>query len=795
MNGAVEEIGSAIGASRRVTVYGDFDVDGVAATTIMVTVLRQLGADCDWFIPDRISEGYGLSRDAIRELAARGTGFIISVDCGVTSVAEVALARDLGMGIVVTDHHRPEEVLPDCVILHPEVSGYPFKELCGAAVAAKLAAALRNAAGLDQSLNEADLDLVALATVADVMPLIGENRRLVREGIKVARRAQRPGMRALMADSGLQAAQLNSGDLGFRLGPRINAAGRIYRADAGVELFLAESAERAAEIASELGRANNERRRIEREVETAAEAARGQLSDPDPPALVVAGENWHPGVVGIVASRMVRKHGVPAVVISIDGNSARGSARGVPGLDLHRAIAASAEILDGFGGHAAAAGIQISPEKIDAFRDALVSAVVEQLGAEPEPVPERVDALAGGEELALALAEEIEALEPCGKGNPTPFLLIPGARITDIREMGEGKHCRFSVVSGRARAAGVSFGRTGFGIDEQTPVDILAELSINHWNGSSQPQLRVMDVVPVPALAGGVELPGCDKDEWWRRFELAINDPMPGVVEDRFEVSGEGGRNGGPPVDGEAPLPLDGPAEVALAELVSSGEPLLVLTADARRRWRSLGGAEGMGRLRAGGPESVRGLWAGSPAEAVESFVEVLSEGIGISDHTALAANRELAGICPNTVIFDPAASETELGLACAGSLTLRLVDPAGLEFAEMAAVDRHELTPRLRILYRGLRDAGLATGENLRRMLIGAGAGDELDFGRSPEDSAVLLRVLVEAGLARTDGEADARTVGIVSSGKVDLVGSALFSAQARIHKEQIEFLRQSNR
>ncbi len=795
MNGAVEEIRSAIEASRKVTVYGDFDVDGVAATTIMITVLRQLGAECDWFIPDRISEGYGLSREPIEELAARGTGLVITVDCGVTSVEEVALAKELGMGLIVTDHHRPGESLPDCRILHPEVSEYPFKELCGASVAAKLATALRSAAGLDPSSDEADLDLVALATVADVMPLIGENRRLVREGIKVARRAQRPGMKALIADSGLQASQLNSGDLGFRLGPRINAAGRIYRADAGVELFLAESVERAAEIASELGRANNERRRIEREVETSAEAARRQLPDPEPPALVVAGENWHPGVVGIVASRMVRKHGVPAVVISIDGNSARGSARGVPGLDLHRAIAASAGILEGFGGHAAAAGIQISPEKIDEFRDALISAVVEQLGAEPVPAPERVDALAGGEELALALAEEIEALEPCGKDNPTPFLLIPGARITDIREMGEGKHCRFSVVSGRARAAGVSFGRSGFGVDEQTPVDVLAELSINHWNGSSQPQLRVMDVVPVPAPLGGLELAGCDKEEWWRRFELAIGGQVPGVVDDRPADSGEGGRNGGPPGDGVAPVPLDGPAEVALSELISSGEPLLVLTADARRRWRSLGGAEGIGRLRAGGSESVRGLWAGGPAEAVESFGEALSTGIGLSDHTTLAANRELAGICPNTVIFDPAASETELSLACAGSLTLRLVDPAGLEFAEMAAVERYELTPRLRILYRGLRDAGVATGENLRRMLIGAGLGNEQDFGRSPEDSAILLRVLVEAGLARTDGEADARTVGIVSSEKVDLARSTLFSARLQIHKEQIEFLRQSKR
>jgi len=798
MQGVVDEIRAAIEAGRKVTVYGDFDVDGVAATTIMVTVLRQLGAECDWFIPDRISEGYGLSPEAMRELAARGTGLVISVDCGVTSVDEVGLAKDLGMGIVVTDHHRPEETLPDCRILHPEVSGYPFKELCGAAVAAKLATALRRAAGLDPSLDEADLDLVALATVADVMPLTGENRRLVREGVKVARRAQRPGMKALIADAGLQPAQVTSGDFGFRLGPRINAAGRIYRADAGVELFLADSPERAGEIASELGRANNERRRIEREVEAAAEAARRELETDEPAALVVAGEGWHPGVVGIVASRMVRKHGVPAVVISIDADTARGSARGVPGLDLHQAISATASLLEGFGGHAAAAGLQISPARIDEFRDALSAAVVEQIGSDPAPVAERVDAIAGGEELALALAEEIESLEPCGKGNPTVALLIPGARIADLREMGEGKHCRFSVVSGRARAAGVSFGRTGFGVDEQTPVDVLAELNVNHWNGSSQPQLRVLDVAPVAGSdtsTEDLELAGCGAGEWWRRFEAAFRDTAGAAVDDRMKDSGAGSRNGAAPGNGSVPVPLEGPAEVVLAELSSSGEPLLVLTADARRRWRSLRGAEGIARLRGGGTESARGLWAGSPAEEVDSFADTLATGIGLCDHVTLAANPGLAGICPNTVIFDPAASAEELGLACAGNLTLRLVDPAGVEFAEMAALDRHDLTPRLRILYRGLRDAGAATGEDLRQILIGTGSGDEPDFGRSPEDSAAMLRVLVEAGLARTEGEADARTVGIVSSGKVDLAGSALFSSQAKIHKEQIQFLRQSNR
>lgn len=785
----VAEVRAAIADDLLITVYGDFDVDGVAATTILVTALRQLGARCDWFIPDRISEGYGLNSEAVAGLAARGTGLVITVDCGVTSVDEVSQAGRLGMGIIVTDHHRPGPVAPDCLILHPEISGYPFKDLCGAAVAAKLATALRSEVGLDRALDEADLDLVALATVADVMPLTGENRRLVREGLKVARRAQRPGMRSLIADSGVEPSQLSSADFGYRLGPRINAAGRIYRADAGVELFLADSAERADEIASELGRANNERRRIEREVQKAADAARRDLGDLEPSVLVLAGADWHPGVVGIVASSLVRAHGVPAVVISIDGDRAKGSARGVPGLDLYEAIASTAHLLLGFGGHAAAAGIQIEPSRIDDFRIALSAAVEAQLGPDPQPLSEGIDAIAGGEELALELAEEIETLEPCGKGNRTLSLLIPAARITDLREMGEGKHCRFSVVSGRARAAGVSFGRAGFGIDEDTPVDVLAELGINHWNGSSTPQLRVKEVYRTVDTASeqlGEELADCDEGEWWERLEAALGTPL----EDQEATQPEGVS------EREASIAeLEGPAEIVAADLFSSGEPVLVLTADARRRWATFGGAEGISRLRRDGKDSVRGLWAGSGRQAVSAFADTLSSGVGVTDHATLAAHPDLAGACPITVVFDPPASEAERNQTLASDLTIRLLDPACVSFSEMASADRNDLTVRLRILYRSLLERGGASGEVLKEILAGIPDDQESAFGLAPEDSAALIQILVEAGLARTEGKLAARSVSIVSSEKVDLTGLATFSKRMRIHKEEIAYLRQSNR
>ncbi|HWC49170.1 MAG TPA: single-stranded-DNA-specific exonuclease RecJ, partial [Solirubrobacterales bacterium] len=382
MGVVVERLRAAIAAGRRITVHGDFDVDGVCATAVMVRTLRELGGEADWFIPNRIEDGYGLSNKNVRRLAERGTELLLTVDCGITCASEVALAGELGVEVIVTDHHQPKEELPDCPVLHPQISGYPFESLCGTAVAWKLACALggtgeglggQQRGGPGESLprsldgHAADLDLVALATVADVVPLVGENRSLVRRGLAEIRRAQRPGIRALLEASKCDPEQLDESDLGFRLAPRINAAGRLYRADAGVELFLTEDQERAAAIAEELSRANSERRATEREVDAGAEAARRELPDElrEARGLVLAGQDWHPGVVGIVASRLVERHCRPVIVISLDeAGEGRGSGRSIPGFDLLGALEACAEHLEGFGGHRAAAGLTIKAENV-----------------------------------------------------------------------------------------------------------------------------------------------------------------------------------------------------------------------------------------------------------------------------------------------------------------------------------------------------------------------------------------------------------------------------------------------
>ncbi len=521
---AVELVRIAIEAGSRITVHGDFDVDGVCATALLVSTLRELGADCDWLIPDRLADGYGLSAGNVERLAQRGTELLVTVDCGVTSVAEVGLAKELGMEVLVTDHHQAAAELPDCLLLHPAIDGYPFAGLCGTGVAWKLATALREGVGSA----DLDLDLVALATVADLVPLVGENRSLVKRGLAEMRLAQRPGLRALIAASKCEPTTLDESDLGFRLAPRINAAGRLYRADAGVELMLTDDPVRAEQIAAELSRANSERRATEREVDAAAEAARRELPEElqKAPGLVVAGAGWHPGVVGIVASRLVERHNRPTVVISLDEEGGgRGSGRSIPGFDLLAALHACGEHLDSFGGHRAAAGLSLRAENLEAFRAAFAAHAISVLGPEPPARAERFDALVGGVGLGLDLAEELRQLAPFGLGNPGVRLVVPSARVSDVRTMGEGKHARFSLHSGSHRALGVAFGRSDLGVEADESVDAAVRLEVNHWNGSVEPRVVLRELYPLDAEgaeASRLHRCECEAAEWWRRFETEL---------------------------------------------------------------------------------------------------------------------------------------------------------------------------------------------------------------------------------------------------------------------------------
>jgi len=762
MSSVIERVLAAVEAGGRITVHGDFDVDGVCATTILVSTLRELGAECDWLIPDRMTDGYGLSEANVRKLAERGTALIVTADCGITAVAEVALAKELGMDVVVTDHHQAGDELPDCPILHPGLDdGYPFDELCGTAVAWKLACALRGVVGVGSpkhsseapaerfgdptpttSTNLADLDLVALATVADLVPLVGENRALVRRGLEEVRRARRPGIRALIEAAKCEPTQLDEGDLAFRLAPRINAAGRLYRADAGVELFLTQDEARAKEIAVELSRANGERRATEREVANEAEAALRELPERlrEAPGIVVAGEGWHPGVIGIVASRLVEKYHRPVVVISLEPDgSGRGSGRSIAGFDLLGGLEACADHLSSFGGHKAAAGLELKMGEIDAFREAFAAHAASVLGPEDLKRTERIDAMVGGASLGLDLAEELKQLAPFGMGNPGVRLLVPSARVRDVRAIGEGKHARFSLHSGSHKALGVAFGRASLGVGEDDPVDVAVRLEVNQWNGAVEPQVVLREVYPRAADEDVLEAA-----EWWGRFEAELGlDPADWSVPDAA-IAGEHERR--------ACSSANAPAAV-VSELASCGGEVLALTADSTLR-------VGMAR-----------------------------EGARLSDYAELERIPELPGRFRHVVLVDPPPSADLLRLASRaqedGCYLHRVWGEAEWRFALSALAAHLVQRPTLIAAFRDLREASEVGGDELREALIGSGPQP-----RSAETAARCFRVLAELGLVQGEPSASGGTVGVVSSEGTDLERSASYRAYSARHEEMRRYL-----
>ena len=693
---AVATILGHAGRGSPITIHGDYDVDGVCSTAILVRVLRRLDATVDWHLPSRLEDGYGLNLRTVERLAAKGTGLLLTADCAITAVEEVAAARAAGMDVVVTDHHSPraDGRLPDAPIVHPALNGYPCPELCAAGVAYKLAGALLAAAGRDPAQADEDLDLVALATVADVVALRGENRRLVRAGLKALGATTKPGLRALMRVATVDPLRVDASALGFRLAPRINAAGRLYRADAGLELILTEEAGRAAEVADELDRVNAERRLTEQRILFAAES---QVSEQgDQPAYVLHGDDWHPGVVGIVASRIAERYCRPAVLIAFDGETGTGSGRSVAGFDLLGGLNASAEHLLRHGGHRAAAGLEIARDSLDAFRDAFCGHADELLTDDLRRPVERVDAVVAGDELCLDLAEELQRLEPFGMGNPGVRLLVPAARLSDPRPMGENKHVRFTVESGGVRARAVAFGTAGkIPCEADGPVDATFTLELNEWNGSVEPRLVLKSARP--SEPAEIELVG--EDDWLaaalaelthdpRTSESGAHSPISGTfVRDR--------RGGG----------IAGTVHA----LVASGEPVLVSCAHAGRRLRHLAGRLG---------------------------------GFALTSHAALERDPALAQRFAHVVLLDPGRPPLPPGPL----VHLAWGEPE-VDWTKAIHEREHDLRPALTAVYRALRARSGATGDELAAALR---EGDEL---RSPAQAGRVLRVLVELGLVEHDG------------------------------------------
>jgi single-stranded-DNA-specific exonuclease len=822
----------------RVTVHGDYDVDGVCSTAILVSALRSLGARCDWLIPDRLADGYGLTPAGVEELRRRGSELVITVDCGIGSAEEVRALRGSGIEVLVTDHHQPPAAaeLPECPILHPVVSSYPFEGLCAAGVAQKLASALRMSAGERRietvggarGPEDRDLDLVALATVADLVPLVGENRRLVREGLRRLRGEPRPGLRALMAAASVDPATVKEEALAFRLAPRINAAGRLYRADAGVELMLTEDPERAAQIAAELDRANGERRQTERQVVEAAERARAELTPEQlaAPALVIAGEGWHPGVVGIAASRLAESHRRPAVLISLTGGRGRGSGRSIPGFDLLAALDACSEHLVRHGGHRAAAGLEIEADRLDDFR----AAFLEHAAATIDPADlvrtEQLDALVGvgREGIGMDLAEQLERLGPFGKGNPGPRLLVPSGRLREVRPLGEdGKHSRFQLESGGGRAMGVAFGMNGeVSRCEGEPIDLSVQLEVDRWNGAVQPRVVIREIYTRAAPGEDDERPGgCGSGacpapaaEWWGRVDEELA---------RIAAGRPGGAYDARPAGGPMRELIDrrgGAAVAALTELISSGESVLALCADASRR-RAL--AEEAADPRRFGAVAPRVACHRCGAEALDAALGQPSSRrrpetpppdlrpqtpppdqppLVLADWGALARRPDAPSRFQHVVLVDPPPAENLEALARVGTPRSPITSFAGestaagylhlawgaaeVELARRCLAADWELRRPIGELWRGLHEAGgELAGEALGELLAGASR-----HGRSPEVAARCLAVLRELGLCEWCADRGTPSLRVLSSERTELERSRAYAACVARHEEGDRFL-----
>ena len=757
-------------AGDRITIHGDYDVDGVCSTAILIGTLRGLGAEVDWFLPSRAEDGYGLSLATVDRLAARGTRLLITADCAITAVEEVAAATAAGIDVVVTDHHSPraDGVLPDAPIVHPAVCGYPCVDLCAAGVAYKLAAALLVAAGEDPAVADVDLDLVALATIADCVPLRGENRRLVRAGLRALATTKRPGLRALMKVSRADPARVDARAVGFRLAPRINAAGRLERADAGLELLLTQDDERAAQIADELDRLNAERRHTETRILFEAEAQVAQLGARA--AYVLAGEGWHKGVIGIVASRIAERHHRPAVLIALpapakggsaggedssrvvaaasgEGSSrgaasdaaaagatsaaggedpSRGAARGtgsgrsIPGFDLLAGLDACAEHLLRHGGHRAAAGCEILASEVDAFRAAFEAHAQAVLRPEDLVPAERVDAVVAGDELGLALAEELERLAPFGIGNPGVSLLLPAARFGDQRTMGEGKHARFSVEAGGMRAGAVAFGVSK--VDCDGPQDATFALELNEFGGMVEPRLVLRHARPcAPAPIAVVGEP----EDYLGAVLAEVARPLEQLAPAADDLRGREGR---------VRDRRGGGIAGTIGALGASGEPVLVVAADAILRARHL---------------------------------QPILGGFELCSHDALERDPSLARADAHVVLLDPPAGPTR----AYGKLTHLAWGSPELRFAEQIHERQYDLRASLTATYRALRDAGGAAGEELEELL----RGDPL----APRPAALagrVVRVLAELRLVSLDP--GGRTLAVPVTERTALERSAAFRA-----------------
>ena len=496
MDKAAGRVGLAMSRGEKIAVFGDYDVDGITATCLLTDFLRRHGADVVSYIPGRLEEGYGLNPIAIHQLHAEGVKLIVTVDCGITAVNEAELCKQLGIDLVITDHHECKQTLPAAVAVvdpHRCDGGYPHKNLSGVGVAFKLASAL---CGSQEKVLEEYADMVCLGTVADVMPLQGENRVFVARGLESLAHTKRPGIAALMAECGCAPETVSASSIGFMLAPRINAAGRMGQIDLAVELFLTDDPDKAAEAARGLCELNRQRQAVESEIYRQAVSMLPMGKPPE--AIVLADESWHQGVVGIVASRIAEEYACPTFLICLDGEHGKASSRSHGGFNLFASLSALSPLLESYGGHELAAGFTISRANIPEFRRQICALAAQYYTDDVPRTVLDVDCAVSPELLTLHNVDSLQMLEPCGNGCPKPVLMMNNLTIDRISMVGGGRHMRLRLCSGHTYLNAIYFSANPQTVSIQPGdlVDVAFTPQVNEFRGTRTVQMNVIDIRP-----------------------------------------------------------------------------------------------------------------------------------------------------------------------------------------------------------------------------------------------------------------------------------------------------------
>ena len=496
MDKAAGRVGLAMARGEKIAVFGDYDVDGITSTCLLTDFLRRHGADCVSYIPGRLEEGYGLNPIALNQLHQEGVKLIITVDCGITAMAEAEMCRELGIDLVITDHHECKDTLPNAVAVvdpHRPDGGYPHKNLSGVGVAFKLAAAL---CGSQEEVLAEYADMVCLGTVADVMPLQGETRVFVARGLESLRNTKRPGIAALMAESGCDPQNVTASSIGFMLAPRINAAGRMGQIDLAIDLFLTDDPQRAAELSHRLCELNRQRQAVESEIY--AQAISMLPSDHTPDAIVLADESWHQGVVGIVASRIAEEYACPTFLICLDGEHGKASSRSHGGFNLFSSLTTLAPLLESYGGHELAAGFTITRSNIPEFRRQVCALAADLYEDDTPRTSLDIDCAVPAELLTIKGIESLNVLEPCGNGCPKPVLMMKNMTIERISMVGNGRHMRLRLRSGRTGVNAIFFSANPetASVQQGDVVDVAFTPQINEFRGERSVQMNILDIRP-----------------------------------------------------------------------------------------------------------------------------------------------------------------------------------------------------------------------------------------------------------------------------------------------------------